>query len=88
MRGNKCEVCGFVGDHRLFEFHHITPALKKFALSRRPKGASWPDVLLELSKCVMVCSICHRRLHLGHIQIGQEALDRLNDERRRLDDWL
>ena len=89
MRGNKCEVCGFVGgDPRLYEFHHLSPSLKSFTLSRRPKGTSWPDVLLELSKCVMLCPNCHRQIHLGQLTVSREALDRLMDERQKLYDWL
>ena len=74
LKGGKCEICGFIGDARLFDFHHLFG--KSFNISKRPKGIGWHEVLIELSKCILVCSLCHRKLHIGKITLEDCVKDK------------
>lgn len=53
------------------EFHHIiNPKDKEFS----PANAySWgwgiERIKKEISKCIVLCANCHRKLHAGHIKI-------------------
>jgi hypothetical protein len=86
MRGGACEICGFQGDARLLDFHHLHS--KNFNLSRRPKNIGWDAVLLELSKCIMVCCMCHRKLHIGEIELPPGMQEALTEQAVELCEWL
>lgn len=64
-KGGKCSCCGFVGHPTVFDFHHLDPAKKDFAISRKGYTRSWNVVKEELDKCVMLCANCHREVHAG-----------------------
>lgn len=58
--GNKCQLCGKEYPQSVFEFHHLNPAEKSFALgcgSTTRAKAAYAD---EAKKCVMLCANCHR----------------------------
>lgn len=65
LLGTKCIFCDFVLTEKTvaaFDFHHKDPSKKEYVLSdmlmmKREK------VLVELYKCVLLCSNCHRILH-------------------------
>lgn len=63
-----CVVCGENRSH-LIDFHHLDPTQKdinisKYAVSGGAKFETKKIKLLdELSKCVTVCSNCHRDFH-------------------------
>lgn len=63
-RDNCCRLCG-EGHPACLDFHHTDPEGKEFAIAdfmkrRQPRFA---DLLIELKKCELICSNCHRRLH-------------------------
>jgi hypothetical protein len=60
-KGGSCVKCGYNRCLRSLQFHHIDPTQKDFAISS--SGKSWADILLELDKCVLVCSNCHGEIH-------------------------
>ena len=56
-----CEACG-LDDHRVLEFHHL--ADKEGNISRMVSvGYSWKTITKEMSKCIALCSNCHRIEH-------------------------
>lgn len=58
--GGKCERCGLIvtsGNINIFDFHHVKG--KDFTLASRFHMA-WDKVLKEASRCVLLCSNCHR----------------------------
>jgi len=57
----KCSVCR---ENRwwLLDFHHINPEEKEYNMSRIT-DLSEAKVKEELSKCIVLCSNCHRDLH-------------------------
>lgn len=58
--GKKCQLCGQEYPQSVFEFHHLDPSQKSFALgvgSTTRAKAAYAD---EAKKCVMLCANCHR----------------------------
>ena len=46
------------------DYHHIDPTQKRFHLGNI-RGRSLKEIDEEISKCVVVCANCHRKLHAG-----------------------
>lgn len=64
QKGGKCNHCGYNRCLSALEFHHIDPKQKEFSLdSRQLTGKSWKKILVEVEKCLLLCSNCHRELH-------------------------
>ena len=62
--GGHCERCGYQRNHGALEFHHRDPSQKKFQLDMRSlANLSWDQILVESSKCQLLCSNCHAELH-------------------------
>src|SRR5574338_143642 len=61
--GGRCQICGYDKCVNAFDFHHVDPMEKDFAISA--KMTSWEAIEKELSKCVLLCSNCHREVHDG-----------------------
>ena len=59
--GGKCIRCGFVGCSDSFDFHHINPSEKEVEIWRVIRN--YDKACQEASKCIMVCSNCHREIH-------------------------
>lgn len=64
--GNCCGICGYNRCPDALEFHHLDPSQKEFTLgSVRATPKNWDSLVIELRKCVMLCSNCHREHHYG-----------------------
>lgn len=61
-KGGKCVKCGYDKCIIALEFHHIDPKEKDFSPSSN-MNKSWEKIKLELDKCILVCSNCHREIH-------------------------
>jgi len=57
-----CALC-FENDSRCLEFHHTDPSNKSYAVARMMRGYSKKTILKEISKCIILCANCHRKLH-------------------------
>jgi len=57
-----CKYCKET-DWACLDFHHPNKD-KSFAVSNK-KSNGWDGLLLEIRKCDVVCSNCHRKLHAG-----------------------
>jgi|LakMenE18May11ns_1017448.scaffolds.fasta_scaffold8763389_1 hypothetical protein len=55
-----CKFCN-EKDPVCLDFHHLSD--KKFCISNKIGCYSWQNLLLEIKKCEVVCSNCHRKLH-------------------------
>jgi 5-methylcytosine-specific restriction endonuclease McrA len=62
-KGGKCQECGYHKCVDALEFHHTTPGEKDFSISDTGATRSWDKIKLELNKCVLLCSNCHRETH-------------------------
>jgi len=62
-KGGKCSICGYNKCIDALDFHHINPFEKEFSISHDGYTKSFDKVKVELDKCILVCSNCHRELH-------------------------
>lgn len=67
-RGGKCNICGYSRCISALDFHHLDPSQKDFTVSVK-KGTLDAEMKLELDKCVLLCSNCHREVHAGLTQL-------------------
>lgn len=62
--GIGCQSCGRTDFHcSVYDFHHIDPSLKDTHVP--PQSLSWNRLCTEVSKCLVLCSNCHREFHAG-----------------------
>lgn len=65
LLGGACTICGGVFHQAAYDFHHTAPKAKEGGIAKLMQSYSvtHPKFLAELSKCILVCSNCHRELH-------------------------
>lgn len=60
-----CEFCS-EKEPVCLDFHHLDPNEKEDTIARLcNNGSSIDTILVEVNKCIVVCSNCHRKLHAG-----------------------
>ena len=65
--GSQCVRCEQTYPLECFDFHHTDPRSKSFEINQNTLGANpWDKILTEASKCVLVCSNCHRSIHANN----------------------
>jgi hypothetical protein len=65
------------------DFHHIDPNTKKASVREMMRGHhSFESLMEEVSKCEVLCSNCHRKLHWQERQ-SQERQSRERQSRER-----
>ena len=69
--GNKCQICGQTYPQSVFEFHHLNPEEKSFALSVGSTTRAKSAYADEAKKCVMLCANCHRMLEHEDIEASE-----------------
>lgn len=66
-KGAKCSSCGITynGENAsIFDFHHVDPSIKDTEISKMLNSSELTDTIkLELDKCTLLCSNCHRLIH-------------------------
>ena len=60
--GGKCSICGYNKCIDALEFHHKNPNEKEFKIGSG-NTMSWKEYKNEVSKCMLVCSNCHKEIH-------------------------
>ncbi len=68
-KGGKCQVCNYNKYPGGLDLHHVNPETKKFGIADKGYTRSWDAVKIELDKCVLVCSNCHREIEAGITQL-------------------
>lgn len=63
MLGGKCEHCGYSKCIAALEFHHTDPTKKDFSIAATGSTRAWKKIEIELKKCKLLCSNCHREQH-------------------------
>jgi predicted HNH restriction endonuclease len=71
-KGGRCKICGYNRCLEALEFHHLEKNGKDFGLSDRGYTRSWDKIQNEINKCVLLCSNCHREVHLGITKLRVE----------------
>lgn len=60
--GGKCIDCGLETNiYSVYDFHHLDPDSKDFAIGRNYK--IFESIKSELDKCILLCANCHRIRH-------------------------
>lgn len=69
----KCERCP--EDHpAVLDFHHTDPTSKEESVARLMSSSrSFASIEKEISKCIVLCSNCHRKLHWNERNSGAVA---------------
>jgi hypothetical protein len=60
-KGGKCVKCGYSKCLAALDFHHLDPEAKRFCVSQYT-GKEPEELLIEIEKCVLLCSNCHREI--------------------------
>ncbi len=68
--GGKCQICGYDKCNSALEFHHLNPEEKEINIGSS-KMNNWGKLVLEVKKCVLLCSRCHKEVHCGITEIPQ-----------------
>jgi len=88
--GGCCQICGYFKCDAALELHHIDPTKKELSFSSiraNPKSAE--AIKVELIKCILLCSNCHKEIHNGlisipenYVQFNEEIFDGWKIERK------
>lgn len=65
--GGKCQICGYNKCLDALEFHHVDKDNKNEEPTYIITHWSWERAKIELEKCILVCSNCHREIHSNEI---------------------
>ena len=63
-----CIVCG-ESNACCIDLHHLDPTDKEVDISDVTRYWSWERLMVEIDKCIVVCSNCHRKIHAGVISV-------------------
>jgi len=64
-----CQSCGQIHPSCCMDLHHVDPSDKKYEISYLKKNGSIQLLEEELSKCVCLCALCHRKIHANLLEI-------------------
>jgi len=69
---DKCVVCGYDKCKAALDLHHVIEEDKSFGIATMAmRFASIEEIKMELAKCVVLCSNCHREHHHGVIDVSE-----------------
>jgi len=63
MKGGKCIACGYDRYIGALDFHHLNENEKIYNVGTLISGGSRLKAIVEIQKCILLCSNCHRELH-------------------------
>ena len=65
LLGGCCSSCGGTFHQAAYDFHHTNPKEKEGGIAKllQSNTVKSKKVLQELSKCILLCSNCHRIIH-------------------------
>ena len=72
-KGGCCQVCEYNKCNSALEFHHLDPSQKDFHLGQSGHTRAWDRVRIELDKCILLCSNCHKEVHTGIISLAEQG---------------
>ena len=61
-----CYICGYNEHAVCLDLHHYEDTEKENNVSRMvTQNYSWDKIQKEIDKCIVLCAMCHRKLHAG-----------------------
>jgi hypothetical protein len=72
-KGRKCSRCRKTFDTRRLQFHHRHGTVKLFNLGDG-KRESWSAIRNEITKCDVLCKVCHDETHAPGIAERRDAV--------------
>lgn len=63
-----CLLCN-ENESSCLDLHHVDPNVKDIEISKVYRAWSWERLQTEISKCVVLCSNCHRKVHVNLISL-------------------
>ena len=82
--GGKCKLCGYDKSIAALEFHHKDPENKSFQLdSRHLSNTNIEKIIMEVDKCVLLCSNCHKEIH--YPSLNKEKICDIIEEHNHID---
>lgn len=60
-----CVLC-HESDPRCLDYHHLYPKKKKFSIGSITSSIPNQAIIIEMKKCVVICSNCHRQVEATH----------------------
>lgn len=76
MKGGKCCKCGYNKNLAGLCFHHLDGDTKDMALNiRHLSNNSMKAIMKELSKCELLCHLCHMETHYPDLQDWWDSPD-------------
>ena len=66
--GSCCQICKYNKCNQVLELHHIDSNEKDFHMSQMNRK-SWDKIVVEASKCILLCANCHREVHANVTQL-------------------
>lgn len=67
-KGGCCQICKYDRCIWALDFHHIDSSKKDFTISSNC-NKSWERIKIEIDKCILLCSNCHREVHNGLVDL-------------------
>ena len=64
-----CSACAEYHPACCMDYHHLDSSVKEKGVSQMIQGNSWQKIEEEISKCILVCANCHRKIHEGLITL-------------------
>jgi hypothetical protein len=58
----ECKECG-EKETCVLDLHHIDSSTKDYSIGSMSVNISWTRLEKEISKCIVLCANCHRKLH-------------------------
>ena len=72
--GGSCAICGYSKYVGALELHHLDPSEKDLSIGHLLRNRlSWKRFVVELRKCVLLCSNCHKEVHAGLSEVPPKA---------------
>lgn len=65
MLGGVCNKCKQSFHPAAFDFHHLDPSKKEFAITTAFQNMPFEKIYQEVQKCILLCANCHRIEHAG-----------------------
>ena len=82
--GGSCQCCGYNRYVGALELHHLDPNEKEFSCgSASANPIKWERLVVELRKCVMLCSNCHRDFHYQEKQTNLQKKTKKKEKQNK-----